>query len=112
MYVTRSWVEWPTGERGRGFYARVRSAYSVPMPFIKTVPPGRATGRTAEVYGWGYRTAGYPKMPNIVQVFSLRAGSMRRMIRTWELAMVVGREPRMMRELAAVTVSRFNACHY
>lgn len=82
------------------------------MAFIKTVPPSRATGETAEVYGWGYRMTGYPKMPNIVQVFSLRPGSMRRMIRTWELAMVVGDEPRVMRELVAVAVSKFNACHY
>ena len=49
---------------------------------------------------------------NIVRMFSLRAGSMRRMIRTWELVMWMGDEPRAQRELLAASVSRLNDCHY
>ena len=52
------------------------------------------------------------KIPKIVQVFSLRPSSMRRMLRTWELGMWVGDEPREMREMIAVTVSRLNSCRY
>jgi len=45
-------------------------------------------------------------------MFSLRPGSMRRMIRTWELSNWVGSEPRPMREMIAAAVSRLNDCHY
>jgi len=48
----------------------------------------------------------------VVQVFSLRPASMRRMIRSWELAMWVGGVPRANRELVAAAVSRLNDCHY
>jgi alkylhydroperoxidase family enzyme len=48
----------------------------------------------------------------VVQVFSLRPASMRRMIRSWELAMWLGDEPRASRELVAAAVSRLNDCHY
>jgi hypothetical protein len=48
----------------------------------------------------------------IVQIFSLRPASMKRMIRQWELAMWKGGTPRQERELAAAAVSRFNNCHY
>jgi hypothetical protein len=34
------------------------------------------------------------------------------MIRSWELIMWAGDEPRQDRELAAAAVSRFNNCHY
>ena len=48
----------------------------------------------------------------VVQVFSLRASSMRRMIRSWELAMWVGGAPRVNRELIAAAVARLEHCHY
>jgi hypothetical protein len=48
----------------------------------------------------------------IVQTFSLRPGSMRRMVRTWELIMWGGTEPRTLRETVAAAISRFNECHY
>jgi hypothetical protein len=82
------------------------------MAFIKTIPPGKATGETAEVYQYVTRMVGYNGIPKIVQAFSLRAGSMKRMIRTWELAMWIGDEPRTMREMVASAVSRLNQCHY
>jgi hypothetical protein len=83
------------------------------MPFIEVISPARATGEVAEVYDYMAEVAGgFQQVAKIVQVFSLRAGSMRRMIRTWELIMWVGKEPRANRELVASMVSRFNECHY
>jgi len=82
------------------------------MAFIRTIPPRRATGETAEAYRYAADMTGYPRTPNIVKVFSLRPGSMKRMIRVWELALWVGDEPRTMRELVAAAVSRLNDCHY
>ena len=88
------------------------------MAFIEIVPPGKATGETAEVYrymhevGSGGASSSGGLIAKIVQLFSLRAGSMRRMIRTWELIMWVGDAPRQNREMVAAAVSRFNNCHY
>ena len=82
------------------------------MAFIATVPPGKATGETAEVYRYMAEVGGHPMVGRIVQVFSLRPASMRRMIRTWELSQWMGSEPRTNRELVAAAVSRLNDCHY
>jgi alkylhydroperoxidase family enzyme len=82
------------------------------MPSIKTIPPSKATGETAEVYRYMAEMGGISRVAKIVQMFSLRPGSMRRMIRTWELTMWMGKEPRTTRELVAVAVSRLNDCHY
>src|SRR5262245_14967847 len=48
----------------------------------------------------------------VVQIFSLRAASMRRMIRSWELVLRAGSAPRASRELVAALVSRLNRCDY
>ncbi len=56
--------------------------------------------------------SGSDLVAGVVQVFSLRPASMRRMIRSWELAMWVGDVPRADRELVAAAVSRLNDCHY
>jgi hypothetical protein len=82
------------------------------MAFIATIPPPRATGETAETYAYMRRVAGSGMVAKVVQVFSLRPGSMRRMIRSWELSQWVGSEPRATRELVAAAVSRLNDCHY
>ncbi|MCP4666384.1 MAG: hypothetical protein GY849_08450 [Deltaproteobacteria bacterium] len=82
------------------------------MTFIPTVSPGKATGETAEAYKHLAQVAGHGMVPKIVQAFSLRPGSMRLMIRKWELAMWMGEAPRAMREMVAAVVSRFNACAY
>ena len=82
------------------------------MAFIKIVSPGQATGETAEVYEYLVRVSGQRIVPKIVQTFSLRPGSMRRMIRLWEVAMWSGNVPRDSREMVAAAVSRFNACIY
>lgn len=82
------------------------------MAFIEIVPPGKARGETAEVYRYMAQVGGQDMVAKIVQMFSLRPASMRRMIRTWELIMWAGDEPRTARELLASAVSRFNNCHY
>jgi hypothetical protein len=82
------------------------------MPFIPTIPPGRATGELADAYRYMRDVAGASMIANIVQVFSLRPASMRAMIRGWELAMWAGDEPRATRELVGAMVSRLNDCHY
>jgi hypothetical protein len=82
------------------------------MAFIATVPPGRARGETAAAYRYMAEVGGAEIFAKVVQLFSLRPASMRRMIRNWELTMWVGSEPRAMRELTAVAVSRLNDCHY
>ncbi len=82
------------------------------MTFIPVVPPGKATGETAEVYKGLAQVTGHGMVPRIVRAFSLRPSAMRMMIRKWELAMWTGEAPRTMRETVAAAVSRFNACAY
>jgi alkylhydroperoxidase family enzyme len=82
------------------------------MAFIATVPPSRATGETAEAYRYMREVVGTGRAAQIIQLFSLRPASMRRMIRSWELSNWAGSEPRAPRELVAAAVSRLNDCHY
>lgn len=82
------------------------------MPHIRTVSPRHAGGETAEVYGLMRSIGGTAQVANIVQLFSLRPASMRRMLRSWELALWSGDEPRRNRELVAAAVARFAECHY
>jgi hypothetical protein len=82
------------------------------VAFITTVSPRRATGETAAVYRYMAEVAGSDLVANVVRLFSPRPASMRRMIRSWELTMWVGDEPRTLRETVAAAVSRLNDCHY
>jgi len=83
------------------------------MAFIRVISPRAATGETADVYRYMRDVlGGFDRAARIVQLFSLRAGSMRRMVRSWELAMWCGEEPRTNRELVASVISRLNDCHY
>jgi hypothetical protein len=82
------------------------------VPHIATVPPAQATGETADVYSELRHMSGSGLVAQVVQVFSLRAASMRRMVRSWELAMWVGAAPRADRELVAAAVARLEHCHY
>jgi alkylhydroperoxidase family enzyme len=83
------------------------------MAFIRVIPPGAATGETAAVYDYLRDVmGGFDRVARVVQLFSLRTGSMRRMVRSWELAMWCGEEPRAERELVASIISRLNDCHY
>lgn len=82
------------------------------MAFIATVSPRRASGETREVYRYMAEVGGHDLIAKVVQLFSLRPASMRRMIRSWELTMWAAPAPRHNRELVAATVSRLNNCHY
>lgn len=83
------------------------------MAFIRIIPPREATGETAEAYRYMRDVlGGFDRAARIVQLFSLRPASMRRMVRSWELAMWCGEEPRADRELLASVISRLNDCHY
>ena len=83
------------------------------MAFVRVIPPREATGETAAAYRYMRDVlGGFDRAARIVQLFSLRPGSMRRMVRSWELAMWCGEEPRTNRELVASVVSRLNDCHY
>jgi alkylhydroperoxidase family enzyme len=82
------------------------------MAFIATISPRNATGETREVYRYMAQVGGQAMVAKVVQLFSIRPASMRRMIRSWELAMWAGAEPRSTRELVAAAVSRLNDCHY
>ncbi len=84
------------------------------MPFIRTISPKQAGPELAEVYRYMGEVGGAAEGPvaNIVRMFSLRPDSMRRMIRTWELALWYGNEPRTTKETVASAVSRLNDCHY
>ena len=83
------------------------------MAFIRVISPGAATGETAAVYRYARDVlGGFDRIARVVQLFSLRPGSMRRMVRSWELAMWCGEEPRADRELVASIISRLNDCHY
>ena len=82
------------------------------MPHIETIGPRHARGETADVYRLMEGIGGTAMVANIVQLFSLRPASMRRMLRSWELAMWSGEEPRANRELIAAAVSRYANCFY
>ena len=83
------------------------------MSFIRMIPPNKATGETKKVYRYMAEVGGTDKkVPKIVQAFSLRPASMRRMIRSWELGMWIGDAPRATREMIGAAVSRLNSCRY
>lgn len=82
------------------------------MPYIQVLDPRAATGETLEAYRYMRQVGGGGMIANVVRLFSLRPATMRRMVRSWELAMWVGDEPRDLRELMAASISRYNDCHY
>ena len=82
------------------------------MPFIEVIAPRAATGETRDAYRYMRQVGGGGMIANVVRLFSLRPATMRRMVRSWELAMWVGDEPRDLRELMAASISRYNDCHY
>lgn len=82
------------------------------MAWVTTMSPAEGGPELAAVFGYMREVAGIGVVANIMRLFSLRPASMRRMIRTWELAMWMGDEPRTTRELLAAMVSRINQCVY
>jgi hypothetical protein len=82
------------------------------MAWIRTVSVREGSDELRQVHACMREVAGAGRVAKVVQVFSLRPASMLRMIRSWELAMWAGSEPRATRELLAAMVSRVNQCVY
>jgi AhpD family alkylhydroperoxidase len=74
------------------------------MAFIRHIPPSEACGRLAQVYR--EIRAEVPRVPQLIQVFSLRPETMESIHRHWLSAMWVGRVPRQTKELMAMVVSK------
>ena len=82
------------------------------MAYIRTISRSEGGPELAAAHASMREVGGASMVANIVRLFSQRPASMRRMIRSWELAMWVGDEPRSTRELVAAMVSRINQCVY
>ncbi len=80
------------------------------MAYIRHIPPSRACGRLAHIYK-EIRTE-VPRVPNLMQVFSLRPDTMQSIYRTWLASMWSGTVSRQMKELLAVVVSKVTNCDY
>jgi uncharacterized peroxidase-related enzyme len=80
------------------------------MAYIRHIPPSQAWGRLAHVYR-EIRTE-VPRVPNLMQVFSLRPETMEGIYRNWLANMWNGRLPRQMKEMMAVVVSKAANCDY
>jgi len=81
------------------------------LAWIRTVPPGEATGRLAESYRRAEARAG--RVYGIVRAMSLSPATLDASMGLY-LAVVHGPSPlsRRRREMLAVVVSAANACHY
>ncbi len=80
------------------------------MAYIRHTPPAAAGGRLAEVY---QEIRGeVPRVPNLMQVFSLRPETMEAMYWTWLSVMWNGRVPRQTKEIVAVAVARAARSEY
>ena len=82
------------------------------MAWIRTVPPGEATGLLKRLYGEAIARAG--KVFNVLRIQSLRPEVLRAGIALYQEIMLSPRSPlsRARREMIAVAVSRANGCHY
>jgi uncharacterized peroxidase-related enzyme len=78
------------------------------MAYIRHIPPSEACGRLAHVYR--EIRSEVPRVPQLIQVFSLRPETMESIHRHWLSAMWVGRLPRQTKELVAMVVSRAAKC--
>ena len=74
------------------------------MAYIRHIPPSRAAGRLAHVYK--EIRAEVPRVPNLIQVFSLRPETMVCMYRGWMATMCGGTLPRQTKELIALATAR------
>lgn len=81
-----------------------------PMAWIRHIPPSRAGGRLAGVYK--QIRADVPRVPNLMQVFSLRPETMENIYRSWLSSMWSGSVTRQTKELLALVVSRSARCDY
>ncbi len=80
------------------------------MAWIRQIPPARAGGRLAGVYR--EIRSEVPRVPNLMQVFSLRPETMEGLYRSWLSSMWNGSVDRQTRELMAMAVARSARCDY
>jgi uncharacterized peroxidase-related enzyme len=80
------------------------------MAYIRHIPPSQAAGRLAHVYR--EIRSEVPRVPNLMQVFSLRPETMESIYRSWLASMWNGRLDRRTKELLAVSVSKVAQCDY
>lgn len=82
------------------------------MAWIRTVPPGEATGLLKRLYDEALARAG--KVFNVLRLQSLRPEVLRAGVALYQEIMLSPRSPlsRARREMIAVAVSRANGCHY
>lgn len=82
------------------------------MAWIRTVPPGEATGLLKRLYDEALARAG--KVFNVLRIQSLRPEVLRAGVALYQELMLSPRSPlsRAQREMIAVVVSRANGCHY
>jgi len=80
------------------------------MAYIRHIPPSQACGRLAHVYR--EIRAEVPRVPNLMQVFSLRPETMESVYRLWLASMWNGQLSRQSKEMLAVVVSRAANCEY
>jgi AhpD family alkylhydroperoxidase len=78
------------------------------VAYIRHISPSEACGRLAHVYR--EIRAEIPRVPGLLQVFSLRPETMESIHRHWLSAMWVGRLPRQTKELMAVVVAKATSC--
>jgi len=80
------------------------------VAYIRHIPPSQAGGRLAQVYR-EIRTE-VPRVPNLMQVFSLRPETMEGVYRLWLSLMWNGRVSRGLKEALAVAVAQAARCDY
>jgi uncharacterized peroxidase-related enzyme len=74
------------------------------VAYIRHIPPARAGGRLAQIYR--EIRSEVPRVPNLMQVFSLRPDTMEGVYHSWLSMMWTGTVPRRTKELVAVAVSK------
>ncbi|HEY2775105.1 MAG TPA: carboxymuconolactone decarboxylase family protein [Candidatus Binatia bacterium] len=80
------------------------------MAYIRHIAPSQAGGRLAQVYK--EVRAEVPRVPNLLQVFSLRPETMEGVYRHWMALMWSRRISRQLKEMLAVCVSVAARCDY
>ncbi len=80
------------------------------MAYIRYIPPSRAAGRLAQVYREVREEV--PRVPNFLQLLSLRPEILASIYHSWLAIMWNGRVPRTTKEAIAVAVARAARCEY
>ena len=86
--------------------------YHLPVPWIRTVALGEATGLLKRIYDEAIARAG--KVFNVLRIQSVRPEVLQAGLDLYQELMFSPRSPlsRAQREMIAVAVSRANDCHY